>query len=460
MQTAMVLASEALQPARYQMALSLGFHIVIACFGVAFPALIYLAHRRGLQGDEHSLELARRWAKVSGVLFAIGAVSGTILSLEFGVLWPGFMERFGDVIGLTFAVEGLFFFTEAIFLGIYLYGWDRLPPRVHLLTILPMAVAGIGGSFAVLSANAWMNSPTGFRIEDGEVVDPQPLAAIFNDAVWLQWIHMWLAAYMVVGFVVAAVHAAGLRREPGSERNRTGFRLAMVVASVATVLQPVVGHFAGDRLVEAQPSKLAAIELSTETEAEAPLVIGGVLVDGEVEFGIEIPKLGSLIAGGSTNAVLPGLADQPEGDEVPATVVHLAFQTMVGIGFALVGLCAFYWWRRRRDGDPESNPWFLRAVGVAGVAAPVAMLAGWTVTEVGRQPWIVYRVMRVDEAVTEAGWIWWSFGIVTAVYVSMTVIAVRILRSMSRRWAAGDDDIRAPYGPTDRTPGRDEAVVG
>ncbi len=447
----LLLASEALRPARYQMALSLGFHIVIASFGVAFPALIYLAHRRGLRGDPASLELARRWAKVSGVLFAIGAVSGTILSLEFGILWPELMGDFGEVIGLAFAVEGLFFFTEAIFLGIYLYGWGRLAPRVHLLTLLPMAVAGIGGSFAVLSANAWMNSPTGFRLVDGEVVDPDPLAAMFNEAVGLQWLHMWLAAYMVVGFAVAAVYASGMLRGRVDERLRVGFRLAFTVATVATVLQPVVGHFAGTRLAEAQPSKLAAIELATETETEAPLVIGGVLVDGEVRYGIEIPKLGSLIARGSTSAELPGLDDQPEGDDVPATVVHLAFQVMVGIGFGLVGLCGFYWWKRWRGSDPptSSRP-FLHLVRLAGPAAALALLAGWTVTEVGRQPWIVYRVMLVEDAVTTAGWIWWSFAVVSVVYLSMAVIAVRVLRSMSRRWQAGIEDVRAPYGPAER----------
>lgn len=447
-----LLLADALQPARYQMALSLGFHIVLAAFGVAFPAMIFVAHRRGLRGDRHGLELAQRWAKVSGVLFAIGAVSGTILSFEIGILWPELMGTYGEVIGLPFAVEGLFFFTEAIFLGIYLYGWGRLPPRTHLLTLIPIALAGVGGSFAVLSANAWMNSPTGFDTEGGRVVDPDPWAAMFNDAVWLQWPHMWLAAYMVVGFLVAAVYAVGWRRGRTDAHHRLGFRITFAFASVATLLQPVVGHFAGERLVDAQPSKLAAIELATETEAEAPLRIGGILIDGEVRYAIEIPVIGSLIAGGSTDAVLPGLDDVPEGDEVPANVVHLAFQLMVGIGFALVGLTAVYWVQRRRGRDLlERSDWFRRAVLVAGPAATLAMLAGWTVTEVGRQPWIVYREMRVDEAVTGATWIWWSFAVVTVVYASMAVIATGLLRSMSRRWRDGGGDIRAPYAPEEKT---------
>lgn len=439
--------ASSLLPARYQMAFSLGWHIVIAAFGVALPAMIFVLHRRGIRGDDDALVLARRWAKVSGVLFALGAVSGTILSFELGLLWPGLMGRFGDVIGLPFALEGLAFFVEAIFMGIYLYGWDRLPPRVHVLTLLPMAASGVVGSFCVVAANGWMNSPGGFRIVDGEVVDVEPLAALFNRAVWLQWLHMWLAAYMVVGFVVAAVYASGLLRGRRDGLHRLGFLVPFAFASVAALAQPVVGHLAGSRLDEAQPSKVAAMELSVEAERRAPLVLGGVLVDGEVRYGLAIPQLGSLIAGGSVDALVPGLDDEPEGDEVPASVVHLAFQAMVAIGFLLLGGSAWFWWRRRRGHDLLDRRWFLRAAVVAGPLAVVALQAGWTVTEVGRQPWIVYRVLRVDEAVTDAGWIWLSLAVVVAVYASMTVIGTRIIRSMSRRWRDGGAELRTPYGP-------------
>ncbi len=443
---AQVLAS-ALLPARYQMALSLGWHIVIASFGVALPAMIFVAHRRGLRGDPDALELAHRWSKASGVLFALGAVSGTILSLEMGMLWPGLMGTYGDVIGLPFAVEGVAFFTEAIFLGIYLYGWDRLSPRVHLLTLLPMAASGVVGSFSVVAANAWMNTPSGFRVVDGQVVDVNPLAAMFNPAVWLEWLHMWLAAYMVVGFVVAAVYAGGMQRGRTDRLHRVGFAIPFAFATVATFLQPVVGHFAGLRLSDAQPSKAAAIELALDAEDRAPLIIGGILIDGEVRYGIRIPVIGSLIAGGSPDAVLPGLNDTPEGDEVKATVVHLAFQTMVGIGFGLVGLVTVFWWSRRRGRDLLDRRWFRRLVIAAGPAAVVALEAGWTVTEVGRQPWIVYRVLRVDGAVTSAGWVWVSLAVIAVVYASMTVIGTSILRSMSKRWRHGDTDVSAPYAP-------------
>jgi cytochrome d ubiquinol oxidase subunit I len=444
-----VLAADALLPARYQMAVSLGWHIVIAAFGVAFPAIIFVVHRRGLRGDEPGLVLAQRWAKVSGVLFALGAVSGTILSFELGLLWPEMMGAFGDVIGPAFAIEGLAFFTEAIFLGIYLYGWNRLPPRTHLLTLIPVALAGIVGSFSVIAANAWMNSPAGFDIVDGTVTNVDPVAAIFNGAVWLQWIHMLLAAYMVVGFTVAGVYALGRLRGRDDGAHRLGFAVPFAFASVATLLQPVVGHFAGERLADAQPSKFAAIELVPETIDGAPLTIGGVLIDGEVRYGIQIPELGSLISAGSREARVVGINDVPEGAEVPASLVHLSFQLMVGIGFSLVALVLWYWFRRRRGVDLAArSDWFKRAAIVAGPAAMTALIAGWIVTEVGRQPWIVYGVMRVDEAVTDAGWIWASLIAIVVVYASMTVFGVVVLRAMSRRWREGDD-LRVPYGPGD-----------
>ena len=442
-----ILAADALLPARYQMAVSLGWHILIAAFGVAFPAIIFVAHRRGLRGDPAGLVLAQRWAKVSGVLFALGAVSGTILSFELGLLWPGMMGTFGDVIGPAFAWEGLAFFTEAIFLGIYLYGFNRLAPRTHLLTLVPVVLAGILGSFSVIAANAWMNSPAGFDIVDGTVTDIDPVAAIFNEAVWLQWIHMLFAAYMVVGFTVAGVYALGRLRGRDDRAHRLGFVIPFAFASVATLLQPVVGHLAGERLAEAQPSKFAAIELLPGTTDGAPLTIGGVLIDGEVRYGIQIPNLGSLIATGSPDARIVGLDDLPEGAEVPASIVHLSFQLMVGIGFSLVALVLWYWFRRWRGSDLlDRSTWFRRGVVVAGPAAMTALIAGWIVTEVGRQPWIVYGVMRVDEAVTDAGWIWWSLTTIVVVYASMTVFGAVVLRAMSRRWREGGE-MRVPYGP-------------
>src|SRR5918993_563469 len=274
---------EGLLPARQQMALSLGWHIGIACSAVASPAMILVMHLRGIRRDDPvALELAKRWSKVSAVLFAIGAVSGTVLSFEMGVLWPGLMGTYGDVLGLPFAFEGLSFFVEAIFLGIYLYGWGRMPPRLHLLMVLPMMIAGVVGTFCVLAVNAWMNDPTGFRLVDGVVTDIDPWAAMFNDQVWLQFAHMWVAAYMVVGFSVAGVYAVGMLRGRRDEHHRLGFMVPFVFASVAALTQPFMGHLLGGGLDERQPAKLAAFELAETAESPSPLRLGGIFTDGEV----------------------------------------------------------------------------------------------------------------------------------------------------------------------------------
>jgi cytochrome d ubiquinol oxidase subunit I len=444
-----------LMAARYQMALSLGFHIVLSCFGVAFPALIFLAHRRGLRGDADAMVLARRWSKVSAVLFAVGAVSGTVLSFEMGLLWPGLMSRFGDVLGLPFALEGIAFFLEAIFLGIYLYGWDRLPPRLHMMMLFPMMAMGVFGTFCVLAVNAWMNAPSGFRIEGGEVVDVDPLAAMFNRALWPQFLHMWVAAYMVVGFLVAAVYASGMLRGRRDSLHRLGFSLALAFATVGAVVQPFIGHVAGMRLATEQPGKLAAMELITETEDHAPVVIGGVLIDGEVRYGIEIPDIGSWLARGSVDRELTGFDEIPDADEPPANVVHLSFQLMVaiGTGLALLGVTSTWLGRRwrRRGRDVTASRRLLWLVVLAGPAAVVALEAGWTTTEVGRQPWIVHEVLRVSDAVTPNGGVWISLALIVVVYVGMATAATIVIRSMSRRWREGDVDLPTPYGPPART---------
>ena len=259
-----LLAAEAstLLPARWMMAVSLGSHIVLACFGVALPAMIWVVHGRAIRhGDGDAFVLAKRWSKVAAVLFAVGAVSGTILSFEMGMLWPGLMRTYGDVIGMPFALEGIAFFIEAIFFGIYLYGWDRLPPRLHRAMLVPITAAGVVGTFCILAVNGWMNAPTGFRLVGGEVVDVDPLAAMFNRAVWLQFLHMWLAAVMVVGFTVAAVYAAGLLAGRDDRQHRMGFAVPFAFAAGAALFQPVTGHLAGMRLGNEQPSKLAAMEL-------------------------------------------------------------------------------------------------------------------------------------------------------------------------------------------------------
>ncbi|MGD9700892.1 MAG: cytochrome ubiquinol oxidase subunit I [Acidimicrobiia bacterium] len=443
-------AANELLAARWQMAVSLGFHIVLSCFGVAFPAMIYVVHRRGIRnGDGDALALAKKWGKVAAVLFAVGAVSGTILSFEMGLLWPRFMSTYGDVIGLPFALEGIAFFLEAVFIGIYLYGWGRLRPEVHLRTLIPIMASGLFGTFCILAVNAWMNAPSGFELDaKGNVTDVDPLAAMFNSALWPQFLHMFVATYAVAGFITASVYAVGMLRGRTDRRHRIGFTVPFAFAAIAALFQPFIGHVAGMRLGTEQQSKLAAMELAVDTRSNAPLVLGGVLIDGEVRWGIEIPKIGSLLARGGFDREVTGLDDIPVDEQPPANVVHWSFQAMVGAGTAMVAIAAWYVWRRRGGRDPFASRRFLQASVVAAGLAVLALEAGWVTTEVGRQPWIAHQVMRVEDAVTGNGGIWVSFAAIILVYTSMGVIAVRVLRSMARRWReSGDIDLPTPYGP-------------
>ncbi|MCL3818288.1 cytochrome ubiquinol oxidase subunit I [Aeromicrobium wangtongii] len=437
-----------LLPAREQMALSLGWHIVLAAFGVAFPAMIFVAHWRGVyRNDDVALGLAKRWGKVAAVLFAIGAVSGTVLSFEMGLLWPGLMGPFGDVLGLPFAFEGLAFFTEAIFLGLYLYGWGRIPAKRHLLMLLPITGAGIFGTYCVIAVNAWMNMPVGFRMEDGNVVDIKPWAVLLNKGSVLQFAHMWVAAYMVVGFVVAGVYAAGMLKGRRDRHHRLGFTIPLVFASVAAVLQPFVGHLLGLRIADRQPAKLAAFELALETESPSPLRLGGVLIDGEPRFFVDIPRIGSIIARNSLTKPVEGLNTIPPEDRPPVNITHLAFQGMVGIGTLLMVAVLIYWLWRWRGHDLSQNTWVLRFAVIAGPLAVVALEAGWVATEVGRQPWVVYNVLRTRDAAGDNPDLWLLLVATAILYTGLTVGAVIVLRSMASRWRAGEEDLPSPYGP-------------
>ncbi|HYZ08822.1 MAG TPA: cytochrome ubiquinol oxidase subunit I [Pseudonocardiaceae bacterium] len=433
-----------LRAARMQMALSLGWHIVVACFGVGMPAITLIAEWRGQRsGDPVYRLLARRWARAMGVLFAVGAVSGTILSFEMGILWPGFMGTYGEVIGLPFALEGIAFFLEAIFLGIYLYAWDRLPPRQHLLSGIPIVIAGVASAFFVVTANAWMNQPTGFDQEGGRLVAVDPWAAMFNPATPPQTVHMILAAFMVAGFGMASVYAVAMLRGRRDRYHRLGFLIPFTVAAVITPVQIGVGDWAAHFVANNQPVKLAAMEGIFDTQRGAPLHVGGVAIDNEMRYALEIPSGLSLLAHFDPNAEIMGLNEVPPGDRPPVNVTHLAFQTMVAIGFALLAWVAWaaVTWLRRRD-LPRSR-WFLRAGAVSGVAAVVALEAGWVTTEVGRQPWIVYGIQRTADAVNPAPGLVYGFALVAAVYVILTIGTVYVLRRLSR-------DKPVPLAPQER----------
>jgi cytochrome d ubiquinol oxidase subunit I len=448
------LAAEPAQllPARTQMAFTLGFHIILVPMGVAFTFITLVAHYRGLRrGDEDALRLARRWSKVAAVLFAVGAVSGTVLTFEMGLLWPGLMRRFGDAYGIPFAVEGLFFFLEAIFIAIYVYGWKRLPAWPHWWTGVPVVLSGIGGTLAVVAANAWMNHPQGFTLKHGKVTDVKPFEVFFNDAFWHESVHMLLAAYLVAGFLVAAVYAAGMLRGRRDRYHRLGFLIPFTIAAVVMPFQWIVGDWAARQVFKQQPVKFAAQELIIDTRRHAPETLGGAIIDGKVQLGLQIPGLASWLADFSTNTKIQGLNSVPKRDRPnreQANIVHLSFQLMVGIASALLALAgwfAFVWWRRR---DLPKTKWFLRAAMLAGVASVVAMEAGWVLTEVGRQPWIVDHVLRTEDAVTRADGVWVSLSVVVVLYAAVGTAAVLVLRGMARRWRAqDDDDVEVPYGP-------------
>ncbi|MGH3786570.1 MAG: cytochrome ubiquinol oxidase subunit I [Pseudonocardiaceae bacterium] len=422
-----------LAAARMQMALSLGWHIVVACLGVGMPAITLIAEWRGHRtGDPAYRLLARRWARAMGVLFAVGAVSGTILSFEMGVLWPGLMGIYGEVIGLPFALEGIAFFIEAIFLGIYLYAWDRLPPVQHMLSGIPIVIAGVASAFFVVTANAWMQQPTGFDEVNGRIIAVDPWAAMFNPATPPQTTHMILAAFMVAGFLMASVYAVAMLRGRRDRYHRLGFLIPFTVAAVLTPVQIGVGDWMAHFVAGYQPVKLAAMEGIFETVRGAPLHVGGIAVNGEMRYALEIPYGLSLLAHWDPNAVIVGLNEVAPADRPPVNVVHLAFQLMVAMGFALLALViwqAVAWWRYR---DLPRSRWFLRAAAVSGIAAVLALEAGWTVTEVGRQPWVVFGVLRTADAVNPAPGLVWGFLLVAAVYLFLTVATVYVLRRMTR----------------------------
>jgi cytochrome d ubiquinol oxidase subunit I len=435
---------ENLLAARSQMAMSLAFHIVFAAIGIAMPLLMVIAEWRWLRSrEEVYLQLAKHWAKGTAILFAVGAVSGTVLSFELGLLWPHFMGYAGAIIGMPFSLEGFAFFTEAIFLGIYLYGWKRVPPRAHLLAGIIVALSGALSGIFVVVANAWMNSPTGFELVNGRPINIDPIAAMFNPMALSQTVHMTIAAYAATGFVVAGIHAFLLRRDRTNLFHRRALAIALVVGGVAALLQPLSGDLSARYVARYQPAKLAALEAHFKTEAGAALNIGGLpdVERGETNYAIKIPYGLSLLAFHDPQATVKGLNDFPR-DEWPNTViVHTAFQLMVGLGTVMVAIslwAAFLWWRKRTLPDGK---WFLRSLIIAAPAGMIAIEAGWTVTEVGRQPWIIYGVMRTSEAVTPMPGLVVPFVTFTLLYVFLAVVVVWLLiRQVAQSPRAGDVD--------------------
>jgi cytochrome d ubiquinol oxidase subunit I len=420
--------------ARQMQALSFAAHIPLVAFGVSFPVMVLLVEWLHLRsGDPLYLTLARRWTRVMAALFAVGVITGTILSFEMGLLWPNFTATFGGVFGLGFAIEGFSFFVEAIFIGIYVYGWGRLSPRAHLASGIPIAITGFTGSLMVISVNAWMNHPGGFQLRGGKVVDVHPFKALFaNSYLWHELIHMYIAGFIVSGFLVAGAYAFSRLRGRFGRYERTAIAIPLTIAALASPVQVLVGDWAARDVARAQPVKLAAIEGLGKARRGAPVHILGWYSDGQVRYGIALPHALSLLAFHSWNAKVQGLDSVPPDQRPPVNVVRIAFQAMVGIGtlLALLGT-AYVVIRIRRRRLPESR-WFYGALVVAGPLSLVALIAGWVTTEVGRQPWVVYRVMPTSDAVTGASGIPVGYATLALIYLLLACAVAWVLRRLAR----------------------------
>ncbi|MBI1902517.1 MAG: cytochrome ubiquinol oxidase subunit I [Planctomycetia bacterium] len=427
--------------ARLLMALTLAFHIVFASLGVGLPVLLLLAEWRYLRSrDELWKTLARRWSKAFAVLFAVGAVSGTVLSFELGMLWPEFVRRYGSVIGLPFTLEAFAFFLEAIFAGIYFYGWDRLRPWAHWWSGVPIALGGVASAWFVVAANAWMNVPQGFRVENGVVADADPIAAMLNPATGAQTVHMIVAAYLVTGFLVASYYALSRLRGKATAYGRRAMGLGLVLGCVLAPVQVGVGHWMAQVVARTQPVKLAAMEGQFQTQAGAPLRLGGV-PDAEARvtrYAVEIPGGLSWLAYADTDAVVRGLDEFPRQDTPPVLIVHVSFQVMVLVGMFLVALAGWGLvpraWRRAAR---TSRAW-LWVVAAAGPLSVLGLEAGWIVTEVGRQPWIVQGHMRTAAAATGAPGVGWVLAAAAAIYAILAVGTIVVLRRLAAAPLAKD----------------------
>lgn len=416
--------------ARLQMAFSLGFHIVFACIGMVMPFFMTVAHFYWLKTKKAVYkDVTKAWSKGVAIFFATGAVSGTVLSFELGLLWPRFMEHAGPIFGMPFSLEGTAFFIEAIALGFYLYGWNRLNPWFHWATGVVVGISGLLSGILVVAANAWMNSPAGFDYIDGQYLNIDPVKAMFNDAWFSQALHMCVAAFVSTGFAVAGVHALMILKGKNIKFHSTAFKIAAVFGTVAACLQPLSGDISAKDVAKRQPEKLAAMEAHFHTERNAPLIIGGIpdTANKTVDYAIRIPGMLSFMATGDFNGEVKGLDSVPKDKQPPVAVTHYAFQIMVGLGMAMVLIAILYFvalWKKKQW---LNSRWLLKLFVVATPLGFIALEAGWTVTEVGRQPWIIRGIMRTADAVTPMPGIAYSFYLFTAVYISLSIIVSLLL---------------------------------
>ncbi|HEY0056973.1 MAG TPA: cytochrome ubiquinol oxidase subunit I [Pedobacter sp.] len=415
--------------ARSQMALSLGFHIIFSCIGMVMPFFMAVAHYYWLKTNLPVYKnITKAWSKGVAIFFATGAVSGTVLSFELGLLWPGFMKHAGPIFGMPFSLEGTAFFIEAIALGFFLYGWDRFNKWFHWITGVIVGVSGLVSGILVVAANAWMNSPTGFDFVNGRYINIDPIKAMFNDAWFSQALHMSIAAFAATGFAVAGVHALMILKGSNIEFHRKSFKIAAIFATVAAILQPLSGDISAKDVAKRQPAKLAAMEAHFHTEKSAPLIIGGIpdTKNKKVDYAIKVPSALSFLAHGDFDSEVTGLDKIPEADQPPVAITHYAFQIMVGLGSIMMVISLLYFislWKK----SWQNKKWLFQLFVAATPMGFIAVEAGWTVTEVGRQPWIIYNIMRTADAVTPMPGIAYSFYLFTAVYLSLSLIVIFML---------------------------------
>lgn len=416
--------------ARSQMALSLGFHIIFSCIGMVMPFFMAVSHYYWIKTKQPVyLNITKAWSKGVAIFFATGAVSGTVLSFELGLLWPNFMKHAGPIFGMPFSLEGTAFFIEAIALGFYLYGWNRFNKWFHWITGVIVGVSGLASGILVVAANAWMNTPAGFDYIDGQFTNIDPIAAMFNEAWFSQALHMCLAAFVATGFAVAGVHAYMILRNKNVLFHTRAFHIAAIFATISALLQPISGDTSAKHVAKHQPAKLAAMEAHYKTGKSVPLIIGGIPDEKNktVNYAIELPGLLSFLAHGDFNAEVKGLDSIPPENHPPVAIVHYAFQIMVGLGTILALISLIYLVAVIRKKSWLSKKWLLRLFVFSVPLGYIAVEAGWTVTEVGRQPWIIHGIMRTKDAVTPMPGIVYSFYIFTAVYISLAVIVTFLL---------------------------------
>ncbi|MBN7817339.1 cytochrome ubiquinol oxidase subunit I [Algoriphagus pacificus] len=421
---------EDLFAARSQMALSLGFHIIFACIGMVMPFFMATSHYKYLKtGNPLYKDLTKAWSKGVAIFFVTGAVSGTMLSFELGLLWPKFMLHAGPIFGMPFSLEGTAFFIEAIALGFFLYGWGKFKPWFHWFTGVVVGISGLASGILVVAANGWMNSPSGFEYVNGEYLNIDPIQALFNDAWFSQALHMTLAAFTATGFAVAGIHAYMMLKKKNIEFHRKAFRIALVFGGVAALLQPISGDISAKDIAVRQPAKLAAMEAHFETEKGASLIIGGIPDEEakEVNYALKIPGALSFLAHGDFESEVIGLDQFPEENHPPVMVTHFAFQIMVGLGMVMMGLALLFFLSNWKKKEWLKANWFLWLFALATPLGFIAVEAGWTVTEVGRQPWIINEILRTEDAVTPIPGIVYSFYLFSAIYISLALVVTFLL---------------------------------